>query len=484
MSSSVFRFALAPLLALLLMLAGSERLLDVALHNPLLAYANNYDMIRLEACHQVWPADPAIALDRGTPEAPIRFYTRDRHLDTTCFHSSALLFTTAGLGLAEVWRLLSNSQLLDLQMIGLAAALTLLITGWLATLYFLRRRCKTALVGHALVFAAVMCDPGITLYLSTFYSEFAAAYFLYLSLLGLVVLALENWCLRWSVPCLAGLVGLALSKPQHLPLALLMGAMMALYVGQRRRFTLAAVLLGSVVLPALLTATPTWTARDEPMAWANKANVLMALLSTAPEAQRSDILHALQLPDDCRRLASGNWRTLDLAHRATCPEAGELRYQHLVGLLAREPSLPLALVTAAIPRTQKWLIGRLGQVEGRDRGRASEYEWSLSEPIMMLSQRGYIAFFCAPLVAALVVYGWHLFHRRLPNNRLLGATLLAVMQWAVVVIAVIGDGFVDMDKHAHLAGALLLAQVCLWISCLPMHKLLHKIRSLPTDSST
>jgi hypothetical protein len=41
-----------------------------------------------------------------------------------------------------------------------------------------------------------------------------------------------------------------------------------------------------------------------------------------------------------------------------------------------------------------------------------------------------------------------------------------------------------MDKHAHLAGALLLAQVCLWISCLPMHKLLHKIRSLPTDSST
>ena len=102
MSSSVVRFALAPLLALLLMLAGSERLLDVALHNPLLAYANNYDMIRLEACHQVWSADPAIALDRGTPEAPIRFYTRDRHLDTTCFHSSALLFTTAGLGLAEV----------------------------------------------------------------------------------------------------------------------------------------------------------------------------------------------------------------------------------------------------------------------------------------------------------------------------------------------------------------------------------------------
>jgi len=484
MSGSVFRFAAVPLLTLLLMLAGTERLLSFVLHKPLLAYANSYDMIRLEACHQIWPADPAIALDRGTPEAPIRFYTRDRHLDTTCFYSSALLFTTAGALLAEVWLPLSNSKLLDLQIIGLATALILLITGWLATLYFLRRQCKAALLGHALVFAAVMCDPGITLYLSTFYSEFAAVYFLYISLLGLVMLALENWRLRWSAPCLVGLIGLALSKPQHLPLALLMGVMIALYLGQQRRFTLAAVLLGGVVLPALLTATPAWTARDEPMAWANKVNLLMALLSTAPEAQRSDILHALQLPDDCRRLASGSWRTLDLTHRATCPEAGELRYPHLVGLFVREPSLLLSLVTTAVPRTQKWVIGRLGQVEGRDRGRAAEYRWSLSEPIMLLSQRGYITFFCAPLVVVLIVYGWHLSSRRLPNNLLLGATLLVVMQWAVVVIAVVGDGFVDMDKHTHLAGALLLAQGCLWIGYLPIHRLLHKIRSLPTDSAT
>ncbi|MEZ5435117.1 MAG: hypothetical protein R3E67_00325 [Pseudomonadales bacterium] len=34
-------------MALLLMLAGTERLLSFVLHKPLLAYANSYDMIRL-----------------------------------------------------------------------------------------------------------------------------------------------------------------------------------------------------------------------------------------------------------------------------------------------------------------------------------------------------------------------------------------------------------------------------------------------------
>ncbi|MEZ5435116.1 MAG: hypothetical protein R3E67_00320 [Pseudomonadales bacterium] len=61
--------------------------------------------------------------------------------------------------------------------------------------------------GSCFAFVAVMCDPGITLYLSTLYSEFAAVYFLYISLLGLVMLALENWRLRWSAPCLVGLIG-------------------------------------------------------------------------------------------------------------------------------------------------------------------------------------------------------------------------------------------------------------------------------------
>ena len=31
------------------------RLFSFIAHDPLLAYGKNYDMIRLQACHQIWP---------------------------------------------------------------------------------------------------------------------------------------------------------------------------------------------------------------------------------------------------------------------------------------------------------------------------------------------------------------------------------------------------------------------------------------------
>ena len=449
-------------LSLVLMLAGILRLLVFVLHDPLLAYANNYDMIRLQACHQIWPADPQIAVDRGTPDAPILSYTRTRHVETSCLYSSELFFTGLGVWLAEMIQSV-DEPVLSIRAIGIAKAAVLLITSTLGALFFLRQRRGCALLAHALVFSLVLCDPGVTLYLHTFYSEFSAVYFLYLTLLGLAFLSTNDWQWRYALPVLAGLAGLGLSKAQHLPLAILAGSTIALYVVIcRRRCFLAACILACGLFPSGLAGSHVWEMRDDTMAWANKTNMLIALLGTTRPEQHDSLLQALGLPGDCRQLAGNNWRTLDLAHRSTCSEAGELRYTRLALLFVSHPGLPLGLITEAIPRSQRWVVGYIGQVAGQRRGQVADFQWSLSEPMKAMSAGFYKALFLAPLAACCCLLMWRCLQRQELGDAGTGLVLLVLLQWAVITIAVTGDGFADLARHTHLAGVLLLAQACLW----------------------
>lgn len=168
---------LITLLACLLLFMGIGRIFSLVTHNPVLGYANNYDMIRLQACHQIWPSDRIVNITAGTPAAPLRRYTLDKHVDTPCFPSSELLFTSIGIEAGKLKNLVTGEVLISIKTIGLVKAIFLAMTAMLISLYFYKRKMYAALLANGLIVGIALSDPGITLYLNTFYTEFSAVYF-------------------------------------------------------------------------------------------------------------------------------------------------------------------------------------------------------------------------------------------------------------------------------------------------------------------
>ncbi|MBK8289481.1 MAG: hypothetical protein IPK95_13365 [Cellvibrionales bacterium] len=130
---------LITLLACLLLFIGIGRIFSLVMHNPVLGYANNYDMIRLQACHQIWPSDRIVNITAGTPAAPLRRYTLDKHVDTPCFPSSELLFTSIGIEAGKLKNHVTGEVLISIKTIGLVRAIFLAMTAMLISLYFYKK---------------------------------------------------------------------------------------------------------------------------------------------------------------------------------------------------------------------------------------------------------------------------------------------------------------------------------------------------------
>ena len=448
-------------LAAVVLFIGILRIFGLVFHDPLLGYANNYDMTRIQACHQIWPADPAIAPGTATPEAPLRYYTLDRRGDESCFASSELLFTGPAIWLAEHWSRVSGETHINLQAIGAFKATVLCLTALLVSWLFYRWQCYRSLLAHALVFLLVLADPGVTLYLNTFYSEFSAVYFLYLGVLGIGVLVVRDYRPVWLLPVLLALVGLGLSKPQHMPLALVLAGLLGVWLARHGHWRQVPVIVLAALLPLVLYASGALLVRDATMAQVNRTNLLGALLSVVPDSEQRQVLADLGMPEECLVLAGSNWHQLRHAGSAACMAAGELEYHRVAGLLVRHPQYLLQMVANAVPKTQRWVMGFYGQVEGQNRGLAAQYRWSLFALFKPLQAVGYSVFFGLPLFIVLA----RLLSRRVSGKDLSvtdqGLLGLALLQWCVLGVAVTGDGFVDIAKHTHLALVLLLAQYSL-----------------------
>jgi len=442
-----------------LVLLALWRILTLLLHEPLLGYANNFDMIRLQACHQVWPADPGIAAGVRTETAPLEWYTLSRQLDAPCFASSEWLFTSAGVGLARLGQWLTGEPVFSIRLVGGCKALVLAVTILLAHWQFWRQGRVRVMGGHAVLVVLLLSDPAITLYLNTFYTEFSAAYFLYLTLLGLVLLSPGTVGVRDYLPLLAGLAGLALSKAQHLPIALMFACLASAWLWRRNASAsaLLAVMLAAV-LPAFLLGSGVMANRDDGYNRVIRADLLGAMLGTLPASQHHDLLQRLSMPTDCLPLAGSNWHQQTREAKPVCDAIGSLDYRAVAWHFARDPGHLLDMLRHAIPRSQRWIVGFYGQVAGEKLGQASEYTWSLNLLLKMVPSGTYTLLFCLPGV--LLCAEWLL--RRgaslpLDDGFLLALVLLAG-QWAVLVVSVVGDGFVDIPRHTHLSVTLLLAQ--------------------------
>ena len=449
--------SLIVLLACLLLFIGIGRIFSLAMYNPVLGYANNYDMIRLQACHQIWSADTIIDITAGTPTAPLRRYTLDKRVETPCFPSSELLFTHSGIELGKLKNLATGEVLISIKTIGLVKAIFLAVTAIFASLFFYRSQLYGAMLANGLVMLLVLSDPGITLYMNTFYTEFSAVYFLYLALIGVVVTAAGQWKLIHSAPLLIGLLGLGFSKPQHMPLALCMGLLLATFalVIQRQWKIIPALLLCSL-MPLLLQTSGYFEPRNESMVRVNKVNLVGSMLGITNNPER--VLTDLTLPDSCKILAGRNGYDPEIQKSNICPELKKIGNGTITLALIKNPLLLAKLVQIALEQQKNWVFDMYGQVEHGRTESAGHYQRTISSFVQALPNSMLVLLpFIATLAVIMLLIGGRYRSGVLRQEHLYLLMLIAT-QAVIVVSAILEGGSVGAAKSIHLFFPLLLSQ--------------------------
>ncbi|MGH8799438.1 MAG: hypothetical protein ACREX7_04280, partial [Casimicrobiaceae bacterium] len=454
----------ARIAALLLIVLGAWRIAVIVGASPMLGYANQFDMGRTSACFGVWPDLPEPARYRAHPQAPIAGYVRGERRPAECYPSSELAFVAAALAIAP------RDGPIDLRLVG-AVKGGLLVLVALALDAVLKREARWALA-HAAVFALVLADPITTLWLNTLYTEFGALLGAYASIALLPVLvAREAPTARPRPAALAGFaLGLALlglSRQQHLllPAALALPAVSSLWRPARG----AALALAAGVCAIALVQTTIFV-RPPTIAAANDADVVLgAILPASRDPARS--AHELGLPARCLESSGASWyETMGESLEETCPEALVLPRRALVALAFAEPATIARAILRGLPQLQDWQLGYLGTVEGRDfagqgvvRAVAGPAAISVASVIAALPPPVFWFALAASLalLAASAVVTVHAVLRRRPAAFALVVAALASSAWYAILTAILGDGYVEVPRHAQLAAPCLYAMLLL-----------------------
>jgi hypothetical protein len=437
------RIALAALLVAALIRAGA-----LVRHEPLLAYANSYDQIRYSSCLDLAPWRPGVAADRANVAAPYSRFAFQPLPAGWCVPSSDLVFTAP---VALAWRAaeaLGGRDVHSVRRLGELRLIAWLVAAAWATRVFVRARRVDVALAHAAWLLFVAADPGITLYLSTFYAEPTAAFGLYLCGVGAVAAMLAPERRRVAIGLIAiGALLLATSKFQHLGLPLVLAIALLAGAGRVARSAALALLVAGaigVVADVAIAARNTPAARS--IAMNNRADFVMSVLLPAT----SDVARmraALSIDDTCASYAGKSVYSMPGPVEATCPTIAMWHSATLWWLLVSDPPA-LARALAHIPqRMLPWQPRYLGVVEDADHG---------ALPASMPTLLGASA--SPSLAYVLLVLPWLVAIGAFASTRRSCATGFALACAAgsasVVVVALFGDGDVEFAKHAHLAAVL------------------------------
>jgi hypothetical protein len=428
--------------------------------DPLLAIANNYDQIRVQGCIGAYPDRPAETPPQtGSPEAPFSRYRFIGDVGSPCFVSSEALFAWAAWPAMWLEQSLRSDRTFSVRWKGgLQFILLFLIAAW-STRRLLALKRQDLAAGHAAIFALVVCDPGNLLYFNTFYGEAAAILSCYGLLVGVLVgLACEQRASRSSL-CLVGLsaVVLATSKIQHLIVPLLILVAIAVSASWARRMP--GRLLVVLLLGGLTGASVQWLNRaaseNEGIRSANLIDTLFtALLPSAGDP--AQLLARLELPSHCIEQSGESWYTPGMLQHERCPEVFKLEHHDLILAALRDPLMTYNALRGGIRHLRPWIPSQLGVVEG---GLRSGLPWWAPSWNTFLNVPGQGVFFVIllglPGLAALLVC-----IRRNPGQSATNAVLLSLggLPLCIFVVSVLGDGYVDLSKHAQLGTACLLAE--------------------------
>lgn len=447
------------LIACLFLFMGIGRIFSLVVNDPVLGYANNYDMIRLQACHQIWPADKFTDNTVGTPSAPIRRYTLEKHVDTPCFPSSELLFTGIAIELGKIKNKITGEVLISIKTIGFVKATFLSLTILLTSLFFYRKEMHAALFANAAITLAVLSDPGVTLYMNTFYTEFSAVYFLYLTLVGVAVFEKSHYRLPAAWLLLIGLVGLGFSKPQHAPLALGIALLLSIYTMTKKQWATAPIMLLCAALPFILQAGGWYTPRNDSMIRTDNINLVGSMLgiSNTPDSVLAD----LGLPVSCKVLAGRNGYDATLQKSHACPEIDTLGSTAVLSALLKNPSLTARVVEQMLVQQKNWVFDLYGQVERGRTEPASHYQRTINSVLQSLpnSLIVLLPFLVALAASVLLVAGRY--RSGAFRKEHLYLLLLVAVQVIILTSAILQSGTVGAAKSIHLFVPILFGQAIL-----------------------
>jgi hypothetical protein len=459
------------------------RLGFVLLHQPLVGFANQFDMLRNTGCLGLQP-DVDAPTGMATPEAPIARYRVGMAHDPSCLIGTEVAIASLALGLDAVGDAvgLGDPLTMPLRLVGWTKALLLLLA--LAFVDRSLRAWPQLRLVHAWVAALILVDPFNTLYLAGFYTEFAALLSTYLSL-ALPLL----WLLARRVPSTPALLiwglalaALALARFQHalIPFAILAWWLLLARVQGWSWPRLAGWPL-LILIPAL--ALQLGLQRQyQTIADANRWNSFFGAALPAVDNAPDFIAH-LELPAACAELTHTTWylqRGRDA--RVECPQAFALSRLSWALQLAQQPTALARLFGRGIALSGQWRPTYLGELAQARFQRMSSGPLgvgaSLSNGVARLPFSGLLCLWIWPLV--LVAFAWpqrrassrpgRPFSELLPDLRSAQA-IVAIWLWPLLLLivalgwasSVLGDGYSELARHLHLAANAALVAVLLGV---------------------
>lgn len=449
---------------LLLILLGAWRLLSLVTHEPINGYANQFDMARTSACLDLWPAASMNASDSdlvaATAAAPLAQYQIRALPEQPCYYSSEAAFDRVVLWLSA---LISDAPVLDLRVIGQSKAWALLLSTLACTA--LLWRFPVAGLVHAGIVSAVLCDPLISLYANSLYTEFSAAWGAYLFLAGFAAYALSRGRsqggLRASA-CAAvlGLLMLSCSRVPNAAVAVVLCLLALIFLWRWR----ASMLFASGLL--LSSASGVFLAINnqhgsETIQRANAANTLLYTFLPA-STEPAKLMQRLRLPESCQRYGFSSWY---LSRGVEITEPCQVLYQlsrlRMLAALVQEPMMGVRVLANAFAQSRGWRVHYVGEVAGLNYARSAHS--SLADLVPRLPYFLYVFGMLLVLAVALMLLTLPLLVLE-PQQRSQSAwcclqsqaALLAALLICPLLISLLGDGYTELPRHAHLSTVVVL----------------------------
>ena len=434
-------------IGLMLLLLGLLRATLLVAHEPLLGYANQYDMYRTSACLGLYPdvASPASA----SPEAPLPVYRRDAPNRKECYPSSEVALGAAVLGITGSMHV--EGKGIRLQWIGYAKLFVFLLSAALIA-WALRGHWVASLV-HGAIVLLVLSDPVVTLWFNSLYTEFAAIWALYASIGAACALAITERAspAMWTLLGTA-VAALAFSREQFALLAPALVAVSWPWLWYRAK----AMTVGVLVI-ALVSALVSFALipRPDSVQRTNRVDTYLGLVAHS-SADVTRALARLNLPERCASLVGASWyqaRGENLEQ--VCPEVVGLSSFAFLRLASTEPETLARSLARALPAMQGVSIGYLGTRAGAERASFRELPWWAYSPLDAVATRLTSSTFAALVLAAIVVAPLALLVAiawARPSSADVGVSLLFAMLLGgtilyAAVTTIFGDGLSEAARH-------------------------------------